>query len=96
MHTPKHIHLIGIGDMRQCVPPDQEAFLDQAILHALRDFPAPSPSASAAATSPPRTSLSPSTSPPPSTSPNPKTQPCTSLNRQSFPAKPMYQGWLQG
>ena len=32
---------IVFGDMKQCVPPDQEAYLDQAILHALRDFPGP-------------------------------------------------------
>jgi len=32
---------IVFGDMSQCVPPEQEPFLDQAILHALRDFPGP-------------------------------------------------------
>ena len=32
---------IVFGDMRQCVPPDQEAYLDQALLHALRNFPGP-------------------------------------------------------
>ena len=37
----EHVTGIVFGDMRQCVSPDQEAFLDQAILHALRDFPGP-------------------------------------------------------
>jgi muramoyltetrapeptide carboxypeptidase len=32
---------IVFGDMRQCVPPDQEPYLDQALLHALRDFSGP-------------------------------------------------------
>jgi muramoyltetrapeptide carboxypeptidase len=32
---------IVLGDMKQCVPPDQEAYLDRAILHALQDFPGP-------------------------------------------------------
>ncbi len=32
---------IVFGDMRQCVLPDQEDFLDRAILHALRDFDGP-------------------------------------------------------
>jgi muramoyltetrapeptide carboxypeptidase len=36
-------HATGIvfGDMRQCVPPEDEPLLEQAILHALRDFPGP-------------------------------------------------------
>jgi muramoyltetrapeptide carboxypeptidase len=32
---------IVFGDMRQCVTPDQEDYLDRAILHALRDFGGP-------------------------------------------------------
>lgn len=32
---------IVFGDMRQCVPPEEEDFLDRAILHALRDFKGP-------------------------------------------------------
>ncbi len=32
---------IVLGDMRQCVPPEEEPYLDQAILHALRNFPGP-------------------------------------------------------
>jgi muramoyltetrapeptide carboxypeptidase len=32
---------IVFGDMRQCVAPDEEEYLDRAILHALRDFDGP-------------------------------------------------------
>jgi muramoyltetrapeptide carboxypeptidase len=32
---------IVFGDMRQCVPPDEEEYLDRAILHALHDFEGP-------------------------------------------------------
>ena len=32
---------IVLGDMRQCVPPEEQPFLEQALLHALRDFPGP-------------------------------------------------------
>jgi muramoyltetrapeptide carboxypeptidase len=32
---------IVFGDMRQCVPPEEEEYLDRAILHALRDFEGP-------------------------------------------------------
>jgi muramoyltetrapeptide carboxypeptidase len=32
---------IVFGDMRQCVPPEEEQYLDRAILHALRDFEGP-------------------------------------------------------
>ena len=32
---------IVFGDMRQCVPPEEEEYLDRAILHALRDFNGP-------------------------------------------------------
>jgi muramoyltetrapeptide carboxypeptidase len=32
---------IVFGDMRQCVPTEEESYLDRAILHALRDFPGP-------------------------------------------------------
>jgi muramoyltetrapeptide carboxypeptidase len=32
---------IVFGDMRQCVAPDEEEYLDRAILHALRDFEGP-------------------------------------------------------
>jgi muramoyltetrapeptide carboxypeptidase len=32
---------IVFGDMRQCVPPEEEEYLDRAILHALRDFKGP-------------------------------------------------------
>jgi muramoyltetrapeptide carboxypeptidase len=32
---------IVFGDMRKCVAPEEEAFLDRAILHALRDFDGP-------------------------------------------------------
>ena len=32
---------IVFGNMRQCVPPEEEEFLDRAILHALRDFKGP-------------------------------------------------------
>ena len=32
---------IVFGDMKQCVTPEEEALLEQAILHALRDFAGP-------------------------------------------------------
>jgi muramoyltetrapeptide carboxypeptidase len=32
---------IVLGDMTQCVPPEEQALLEQAILHALRDFAGP-------------------------------------------------------
>ena len=32
---------IVLGDMRQCVPPEEEEYLDRAVLHALRDFAGP-------------------------------------------------------
>ena len=32
---------IVFGDMRQCVPPEEDDYLDRAILHALRDFDGP-------------------------------------------------------
>ena len=32
---------IVFGDMKQCVPPEDEAYLERAILHALRDFEGP-------------------------------------------------------
>jgi muramoyltetrapeptide carboxypeptidase len=32
---------IVFGDMKQCVPPEDEPLLDKAILHALHDFPGP-------------------------------------------------------
>jgi muramoyltetrapeptide carboxypeptidase len=32
---------IIFGDMKQCVPPEDEALLEQALLHALRDFAGP-------------------------------------------------------
>lgn len=32
---------ILLGDMRQCVSPDEDKFLEEAILHALRDFSGP-------------------------------------------------------
>ena len=37
----KNVTGIIFGDMRQCVPAEEDAYLDQAILHALRDFPGP-------------------------------------------------------
>ena len=37
----EHVTGIVFGDMRQCVPPEEESYLDQALLHALRDFPGP-------------------------------------------------------
>lgn len=45
----EYVTAIVLGDMRQCLPPDlpseqqtaQQAYLDQAIFHALRDFPGP-------------------------------------------------------
>ena len=36
-----HVSGIVFGDMRQCVPPEDDELLDQAILHALRDFAGP-------------------------------------------------------
>ena len=32
---------IVFGDMRQCVSPEEEDYLDRALLHALRDFDGP-------------------------------------------------------
>jgi muramoyltetrapeptide carboxypeptidase len=32
---------VVFGDMRQCVSPEEEEYLDRAILHALRDFDGP-------------------------------------------------------
>jgi muramoyltetrapeptide carboxypeptidase len=32
---------IVLGDMTQCVPPEDQVLLEQAVLHALRDFPGP-------------------------------------------------------
>ncbi|MDQ2833143.1 MAG: LD-carboxypeptidase [Acidobacteriota bacterium] len=37
----EHVTGIVFGDMSQCVLPEEEPFLEQAILHALRDFPGP-------------------------------------------------------
>lgn len=36
-----HVSGIVFGDMRQCVPAEEEPLLEQAILHALRDFAGP-------------------------------------------------------
>jgi muramoyltetrapeptide carboxypeptidase len=36
-----HVTGIVFGDMRQCVAPEEDALLEAAILHALRDFPGP-------------------------------------------------------
>jgi muramoyltetrapeptide carboxypeptidase len=36
-----HVTGIVFGDMKQCVAPEDEALLEQAILHALRDFAGP-------------------------------------------------------
>jgi muramoyltetrapeptide carboxypeptidase len=36
-----HVTGIVFGDMKQCVPPEEEAAVDQSILHALRDFAGP-------------------------------------------------------
>ncbi len=35
------VEAIVFGDMRQCVPPADDALLEAALLHALRDFPGP-------------------------------------------------------
>ena len=35
------VEAIVFGDMRQCVPPADDALLESALLHALRDFPGP-------------------------------------------------------
>ena len=35
------VEAIVFGDMRQCVPETDDALLDAALLHALRDFPGP-------------------------------------------------------
>jgi muramoyltetrapeptide carboxypeptidase len=37
----EHVTGIVFGDMRQCVPPEDEPLLEQAILHALHDFAGP-------------------------------------------------------
>jgi muramoyltetrapeptide carboxypeptidase len=37
----EHVSGIVFGDMKQCVPPADEPLLEQAILHALRDFAGP-------------------------------------------------------
>jgi muramoyltetrapeptide carboxypeptidase len=37
----EHVTGVVFGDMRQCVPPEDESLLEQAILHALRDFAGP-------------------------------------------------------
>jgi muramoyltetrapeptide carboxypeptidase len=37
----KKVTGIVFGDMRQCVPPDEEEYLDRAVLHALHDFEGP-------------------------------------------------------
>jgi muramoyltetrapeptide carboxypeptidase len=37
----EHVSGIVFGDMRQCVSPEEDALLEQAILHALRDFAGP-------------------------------------------------------
>ena len=37
----QHVTGIVFGDMRQCVPDEEQPYLDQALLHALRDFPGP-------------------------------------------------------
>jgi muramoyltetrapeptide carboxypeptidase len=37
----KNVTGIVFGDMRQCVAPDEDEYLDRAILHALRDFDGP-------------------------------------------------------
>ncbi len=36
-----HVTGVVFGDMRQCVQPEEDALLEQAILHALRDFKGP-------------------------------------------------------
>jgi muramoyltetrapeptide carboxypeptidase len=36
-----HVTGIVFGDMRQCVAPEEDALLEQAILHSLRDFKGP-------------------------------------------------------
>jgi muramoyltetrapeptide carboxypeptidase len=37
----EHVNGVVFGDMRQCVAPEDEPLLEQAILHALRDFGGP-------------------------------------------------------
>ena len=37
----EHVNGIVFGDMRQCVSAEEEHYLDQALLHALRDFAGP-------------------------------------------------------
>ena len=37
----EHVSGIVFGDMKQCVGPEDEALLEAAILHALRDFAGP-------------------------------------------------------
>ena len=37
----KHVRGIVFGDMKQCVAPEEDALLEQAILHALADFSGP-------------------------------------------------------
>jgi len=37
----QHVGGIVFGDMRQCVAPEEDALLEQAILHALTDFSGP-------------------------------------------------------
>jgi muramoyltetrapeptide carboxypeptidase len=37
----RNVSGIVFGDMKQCVPPEEEPLLEQAILHALGDFPGP-------------------------------------------------------
>ena len=37
----KGVEAIVFGDMRQCVPEADDALLEAALLHALRDFPGP-------------------------------------------------------
>jgi muramoyltetrapeptide carboxypeptidase len=37
----QHVKGIVFGDMRQCVAPEEDALLEQAILHALADFNGP-------------------------------------------------------
>jgi muramoyltetrapeptide carboxypeptidase len=37
----EHVSGIVLGDMRQCVAPEEDALLEGAILHALRDFAGP-------------------------------------------------------
>jgi muramoyltetrapeptide carboxypeptidase len=37
----EHVNGIVFGDMKQCVAPEEEPLLEQAILHALDDFAGP-------------------------------------------------------